>query len=228
MRNNQAGVERLHDVVFDSRPARVERTALHRCLHPERRPPSRLLLKAATAFVVAVAMHELRPRALRERPESLAGVSMRYVPHNLARLELGRDELSVGTLDELHPEKTVLHLNGVVLRRREPMRAPSPEVGTVAPLRLVQLIAVELVVPHELELSPARQKGRLAPFQRHDALACDGKVFKRMRFLRGLRAVIRRGERLRRADTGTHRAKNNHRWKHVLSFHFISLPAIIP
>ena len=152
---------------------------------------------------------------------------MRNVPHNLARLELGRNELSVGALDELHPEKTVLHLHGVVLRRREPMRAPTPEVGAVAPLRLVQTVAVELVIPDELELSPARQKGRLAPFHRRDTLACDGKVFKRMRLLRGLRAVIRRGKRLRRIDADARRAEANHCRQNISSFHFISLPISI-
>ena len=83
---------------------------------------------------------------------------MRHVPHQLAGLELWRDELSVRAFHELEMKKSVLHLDGVVFRCREPVCASPPEVGAVAPLRFVQPVSIKFVMPDELELLATRQQ----------------------------------------------------------------------
>ena len=157
-----AGVERLHDVLLDARETRIEARALHLGLHPERAPPPRLLLQPATALVIAVAMRELRLHALAQIPEALRVLEIRDVPHEFARLQLRRDELSVRKLLHLQLHDAVLHLDTAVLRLREPVRVPSPEVRAIAPLRLVERRAVEFVVPDELERLAHRQERRRA------------------------------------------------------------------
>ena len=54
----------LHDVMFHSSTARIQACSLHGSLHPECRPPSGMLLQAATALIVTVAVHEFRLLAL--------------------------------------------------------------------------------------------------------------------------------------------------------------------
>lgn len=117
-----------------------------------------LVALRAAAFVVAVSMGELRLLALWKRPETLGILLVRNVPHELTRLELRRHELSVRLLDELQVKKPILHFDRVVFGRREPVGAPSPEIGAVAPLRRIQPVAVKLVVPDELEFLSRREK----------------------------------------------------------------------
>ena len=93
------------------------------------------------------------------------------VPDEFARLELRRDELSVCAFDELHPEKPVLHLDGIVLGRSKPVCLLAPEVCAVAPLGIIKPAAIEFIMPDKVELHSPMQKRRFASRHRCDALA---------------------------------------------------------
>ena len=149
----------LHDVRLDAADARVRVRADAGCLEPERRMPAGVLRLAAADLEVAVLLHEEGLLPLAERPE--AGRVARDVVGERAGLEVrGREVVPLPNEVELHRLARHLHAFEAVREGREVV---SPEALAAHPLRPVDLLPVELVVPDERPLLSGRQQGgRLA------------------------------------------------------------------
>ena len=144
----------FHDVRLDTRDRGVGRGAHARRLQPERGVPAGVLRQAAADLEVAVALHEERLAVGAERPE--AGGVLRDVVGERAGLEMRRAEVvALAQQVELHGLARHLHALEVV---RERGKVLSPEAFAAHPLRLVDLRAVELVVPDEPPRLAARQE----------------------------------------------------------------------
>ena len=121
--------------------------------------PAGVLRLAAADLEVAVLLHEEGLLPLAERPE--AGRVARDVVGERAGLEVrGREVVPLPNEVELHRLARHLHAFEAVREGREVV---SPETLAAHPLRPVDLLPVELVVPDERPLLSGRQQGgRLA------------------------------------------------------------------
>ena len=145
----------FHDVRLHAGDRGVGRGANAGRLQPERSVPAAVLRQAAADLKVAVALHEERLAVRAERPE--AGGVLRNVVGKRSGLEMrGTEVVALAQQVELHGLARHLHALEGVRERREVL---SPEAFAAHPLRLVDLRAVELVVPDELPRLAARQEG---------------------------------------------------------------------
>ena len=145
----------FHDVRLHAGDRRVGRGADARRLQPERGVPAGVLRQTAADLEVAVALHEERLTVRAERPE--AGGVLRDVVGERAGLEMRRAEV-VALAEEVEVHGLARHFHALEVVRECGEVLP-PEAFAAHPLRLVDLRAVELVVPDELPRLAARQEG---------------------------------------------------------------------